>query len=146
MCSEWIRVFNFSVANAHSYFVGGDGVLVHNARKYPRIHTVADDWAEKGAHVTTSKASNELEIYIRGGGRGGPIKIGAVFSRDKNDSCLKKAIAEVENAIQDKKWRNKLLHHTRDATKRLGSSSITSKWFGRHSCFGKNTRRLGQLV
>ena len=24
-------VFNFSVANAHNYFVGGDGVLVHNA-------------------------------------------------------------------------------------------------------------------
>ena len=70
---QWIRVFNFSVANAHSYFVGGDGVLVHNARKYPRIHTVADDWAENGAHVTTSKASNELEISIRGGGRGGPI-------------------------------------------------------------------------
>ncbi len=25
-----VRVFNFSVANAHNYFVGGDGVLVHN--------------------------------------------------------------------------------------------------------------------
>ncbi len=27
-----VRVFNFSVANAHNYFVGGDGVLVHNVR------------------------------------------------------------------------------------------------------------------
>ena len=26
-----VRVYNFSVANAHSYFVGGDGVLVHNS-------------------------------------------------------------------------------------------------------------------
>ncbi len=25
-----VRVFNFSVANAHNYFMGGDGVLVHN--------------------------------------------------------------------------------------------------------------------
>ncbi len=28
---QWVRVFNFSVANAHNY--GGDGVLVHNADK-----------------------------------------------------------------------------------------------------------------
>ncbi len=30
-----VRVFNFSVANAHNYFVGGDGVLVHNVRNRP---------------------------------------------------------------------------------------------------------------
>ncbi len=28
--ARWEVVFNFSVANAHNYFVGGDGVLVHN--------------------------------------------------------------------------------------------------------------------
>ncbi len=27
---QLVRVYNFSVANAHNYFVGGDGVLVHN--------------------------------------------------------------------------------------------------------------------
>ncbi len=31
---QLVRVFNFSIANAHNYFVGGDGVLVHNVDPY----------------------------------------------------------------------------------------------------------------
>jgi hypothetical protein len=35
------KVYNLTVANTHNYFVGGDGVLVHNASKGSKEETVS---------------------------------------------------------------------------------------------------------
>ncbi len=67
-----VRVFNFSVANAHSYFVGGDGVLVHNAQNGPsakgramqRAHKLKKQLSKNKLPTTTSAAVNRKTGFV----------------------------------------------------------------------------------
>lgn len=113
---------NLSIEGVPTFIIVVDGVpvLVHNTP--PRIHGVAPDWATKGAHVTTSQG---LEISIHGGGNS--VRIGPVFRRDAAHPQLKAAIAEVESALGDARWRERLLERTRAATKMLGKGSAVDR-------------------
>ncbi len=55
-----VRVFNFSVANAHNYFVGGDGVLVHNA--IPEIELSRSKYPEAAKHILDAIAAGHSDI------------------------------------------------------------------------------------
>ncbi len=56
-----VRVFNFSVANAHNYFVGGDGVLVHNSGKNTAIYRV-----QGGSGSINQTSRNVIEFDDKG--------------------------------------------------------------------------------
>ena len=112
---------NLTVSGIHTFFIVPNGVslLVHNL---PRIHGVAPDWAVKGAHVTTT---NGIELAIRGTGDG--VKIVPVFSSDAANQGLDAAIAEVEAALANPKWRATLLDRTQKATTMLGKESAVER-------------------
>jgi hypothetical protein len=60
-------VYNFEVADNHNYFVGKQGVLVHN--QCVRVGKVGSDseMLNKGMHVHV----NEIELSVRPDGKGG---------------------------------------------------------------------------
>ena len=55
------RVYNLTVANTHNYFVGSDGVLVHNCKRSKR----APEYY--GGQLTESKFLDRLENYLGDG-------------------------------------------------------------------------------
>ncbi len=113
--------YNLSIEGVHTFFIVSNqiSILVHNDP--PRIHGVAPDWAQKGVHVT----SNGIELKVTSGGNN--IRIKPVFSSDLNNPGLKKAIHNVEKALQNKDWRKSLLEKTRSATKYLGNGDKLAK-------------------
>jgi len=67
------KVYNFTVANTHNYFVGGDGVLVHNCKKVSphdlhRTHSISGR--------TSSRNVNRIaESLMEEGWIGDPIDV-----------------------------------------------------------------------
>jgi hypothetical protein len=66
------RVYNFEVANAHSYFVGRAGILVHNCRDYvdsspdnPNWRE-AKDWAKHDARQAQQRIREKMRGYESG--------------------------------------------------------------------------------
>ncbi|RKZ85667.1 MAG: hypothetical protein DRR19_16030 [Candidatus Parabeggiatoa sp. nov. 1] len=60
------RVYNLTVANTHNYFVGGDGVLVHNADKCIKLTTGGKRKIGNLTDLKDVKASDAIKQ--RGGG------------------------------------------------------------------------------
>ena len=96
-----IAVFNFTVDGNHNYFIlakeyeyGQTSVLVHNARIC--THTAAQDWINKGVHVTVKDirgANRGIELKLNAA-KGGGIKISTAFKLPfprKNQTIINEA-------------------------------------------------------
>jgi hypothetical protein len=105
---EGVAVYNFEVEDDHTYFIGNaqGGTWVHN--QYPRIHTVAPDWATKGAHITYL----DVELSVRPGA-GGSIVFKAFFGG--GGRAAEKAAADAQQLLQDREFLARLLGRVTEA-------------------------------
>ena len=96
------RVYNFEVADFHTYFVGetDGGLWVHNLCW--RIHGVNEDWVVKGAHFTYNGV--ELAVHV---GEEGVIFFKPVFS--SGGKLAEKAAVDAHELLQDGTFLNRLL-------------------------------------
>jgi hypothetical protein len=107
--------FNLTVQDAHSFFVtqGATSILVHNDD--PRIHSAGtSDVDTKGVHITTQ---NGVELSARGGGA--KVTWKPVFPGSTSPSQLKIATQQANSALENPKFKAKLLKTASDATDRL---------------------------
>jgi hypothetical protein len=62
--TEKIPVFNIEVANAHTYYVGDDGVLVHNACKRIPSKTHRNNWEKANPGQTWPKTADGRNYHV----------------------------------------------------------------------------------
>ncbi|HLJ56358.1 MAG TPA: polymorphic toxin-type HINT domain-containing protein, partial [Chthonomonadaceae bacterium] len=107
--AEGYTVHNFVVEDDHSYFVGthGGGAWVHNPPCW-RIHTVAPDWAVKGAHITY----DGVELAVRPAADGA-IVFKPVFSG--GGRAADAAAADAQQLLGDREFVTRMLDRVRAA-------------------------------
>jgi RHS repeat-associated protein len=103
-----VRVYNFEVEGFHTYFVGSNngGLWVHNQSF--RVHTVAPDWAVKGAHITY----HGVELSVRPG-EGGSIVFKPVFSNGGQAAVT--AASDARHLLGNRDFMTRLLRQVSSA-------------------------------
>ena len=127
-----IAVFNFTVEGNHNYYIiakeyeyGQTSVLVHNARIC--THTAAQDWINKGVHVTVDniRGTKQGVELILTAARGG-IKISKAFNttRDEFFNAAKKVL---EEGLKSRKIVERILNSARRGEEYVKGVSGTYK-------------------
>lgn len=105
---EYLKAYNITVDQYHTYFVRGvvndnaPAVWVHNGCF--EISKISPDWASKGAHVKI----HGIEIALKPDHKGG-IALKSVFSKDSNTRKFSHAVKKLENSL--KKTKNRKIIH-----------------------------------
>jgi RHS repeat-associated protein len=120
-------MYNLTVAQAHTFFVGEQQWLVHNG--HCTVSPLSEDWAQKGAHIKVSvgRAVVELSVHPTHEGR---IKFSPFFSSTPTrlvEAAVKLAMEEIRD---DSRFQRALYNTVDRAIKYLGASSNTM-WTGR---------------
>ena len=94
-------MYNLTIEGAHTFFVGNGQWLVHNVNNCNvTISKVAEDWAEKGAHIHVQVGNGEVELVVRPNGTGDGVVFDKFFS-STSDADAAKAIKIAQDAMSD---------------------------------------------